>query len=68
MIEASRGQLLKREYAGAVHLLHRAYQTSPEATLYSAHARTMVHEMRRHAGPMLRADLANLAGSLGMNG
>src|SRR5262245_3373383 len=49
MIEAARGQMLKREYAGAVHLVRRAYRTSPEATLYSAYARTMVHEMRTHA-------------------
>lgn len=67
MIEASRGQMLKREYAGAVHLLQRAYQTSPEATLYSPYARTMVHEMQTQAGPMLRADVASLAKSLGMS-
>jgi hypothetical protein len=66
MIEASRGQMLKREYTGAVHLLRRAYQTSPEATLFSAHARTMVHEMRTHAGPMLLPELAALAESLGI--
>jgi len=67
MIEAARSHMLKREYTGAVHLLRRAQQTSPEATLYSAHARLMVHEMRTHAGPMLRHDVAGLADSLGMS-
>ena len=51
--------------------LHRfpdaTYQTSPEATLYSSYARTMVHEMQTQAGPMLRADVASLAKSLGMS-
>jgi transcriptional regulator with XRE-family HTH domain len=67
LIEASRGQMLKREYSGAVYLLRRAQQTSPEATLYSAHARSMVHEMSIHAGPLLRLEVAELAESLGMN-
>ncbi len=66
MIEASRGQMLKREYAGAVYLLRRAQQTSPEATLFSAHARSMVHEMLTRAGPLLRPEVAELAGSLGV--
>jgi transcriptional regulator with XRE-family HTH domain len=66
MIEASRGQMLKREYAGAVHLLRRAQQTSPEATLFSAHARSMVHELQAHAGPLLRPEIAELADGLGI--
>jgi hypothetical protein len=67
LIEASRGQMLKREYPGAVYLLRRAQQTSPEATLYSAHARSMVHEMSTHAGPLLRPEVTELAESLGVS-
>lgn len=63
-IEAARAQLLKREYAGGVHLLRRAYETSPEATLFSAHARTMVHELSSKAGPLLRREVADLADKL----
>jgi transcriptional regulator with XRE-family HTH domain len=66
MIEATRGQMLKREYAGAVHLLRRAQQTSPEATLFSAYARSITHELQAHAGPMLRREVASLAESLGV--
>jgi hypothetical protein len=67
MIEASRGQMLKREYAGALHLLRHAYQVSPEATLYSAHARSMVHAMLTHSGPLLRREVAELADNLGVS-
>jgi transcriptional regulator with XRE-family HTH domain len=66
MIEASRGQMLKREYAGAVHLLRRAHQTSPEATVYSAYARAMAHELLTRSGPMLRRQVAELATDLGI--
>ena len=64
MIEAARGQLLKREYTGGVHLLRRALDVSPEATVFSAHARSMVHEMKSKAGPMLRREVAYLADML----
>jgi hypothetical protein len=65
-IEAARGQMLKREYAGGVHLLRRAYETSAEATLFSAYARTMVHELSSKAGPMLRREVADLADKLAL--
>jgi len=65
-IEAARGQVLKREYTGGVHLLRRAYETSPEATLFSAYARTMVHELSSKAGPMLRREVAELADKLSL--
>jgi hypothetical protein len=63
-IEAARGQMLKREYSGGVYLLRRAYETSPEATVFSAYARSMVHELNRKAGPMLRREVADLADRL----
>jgi hypothetical protein len=64
MIEAARGYLLKNEHTGAVHLLQRAQRTSPEATLYSMHARSMVHGMSRSAPPMLRAEVDQLVSAL----
>jgi hypothetical protein len=67
MIEAARGQLLKREYAAAVRLLRRAQRTSPEATLFSAYVRTIVHDIQAHAGPMLRPEVAGLAKDIGID-
>jgi len=65
-IEASRGLMLRREYAGSTHLLRRAYETSPEATLFSMHARSMANDLLDNAGPLLRADVVDLAGKLGV--
>jgi transcriptional regulator with XRE-family HTH domain len=67
MIEAARGQMLKREYTGAVHLLRRAHETSPEATVFSPYARTMTHELLTRSGPMLRRQVAELAAGLGVS-
>lgn len=67
LIEAARGQMLKREHTGAVHLLRRAQQTSPEATLFSAYARSMVHDLSSRVGPMMRAEVAALATDLALN-
>jgi transcriptional regulator with XRE-family HTH domain len=66
MIEASRGYLLRREHAGALHLLRRAYQTSPEATRYSMHARGLAHDLVAKVGPMLRPDAERVARDLGV--
>ena len=66
MIEAARGHMLKREYVGTVHLLRRAHETSPEATLFSMYARGMVVDLLDHAGPMLQAEVADLADRLGV--
>jgi transcriptional regulator with XRE-family HTH domain len=60
-IEAARAYMLKREHASAVHMLQRAQRTSPEATLYSMHARSIVVELLAHAGPILRPEVTNLA-------
>jgi tetratricopeptide (TPR) repeat protein len=65
-IEAARAYMLKREHAGAVHMLRRAQQTSLEATLYSMYARGMVVDLLAHAGPMLRPEVADLAEHLGV--
>jgi hypothetical protein len=40
---------------------------SPEATLYSAHARQMTHELQESAGPMLRGEVTELARGLGLS-
>lgn len=66
-IEAARGQMLKREYAGGVHLLRRACKTSPEATVFSAYTRSMMHELRNNSGPLLRRDVAELEELLTMS-
>lgn len=65
-IEASRGLMLRRDYTGAVYLLRRAYETSPEATLFSMHARAMAAELLGRTGPLLRGDVADLADKLGV--
>ncbi len=66
MIEASRGYLLRREHAGALHMLRRAHQVSPEATVYSRDARGIAHDLVTNAGPMFRRDAVALAESLGV--
>ena len=66
MIEASRGYLLRREHAGALHMLRRAHQVSAEATVYSRDARGIAHELVTHGGPMLRRDAVALANALGV--
>jgi transcriptional regulator with XRE-family HTH domain len=65
MIEAARSFMLRREHASALYLLQRANATSPEATLYSMYAQRMVHDLRAHAGPMHRRQIADLAEQLG---
>lgn len=65
-IEAARALMLRRDYAGALHVLSRAYETSSEATLYSMYARSMASEMREGVGPLLRAEAVSLAEKLGV--
>lgn len=67
MIEASRGYLLRREHAGALHMLRAALRVSTEATVYSRDARGIAHDLVNHAGPMLRRDAAELADELGVH-
>jgi hypothetical protein len=66
LLEVARAQLLRREQTSAVAVLQEAYATGPEATIYSLHGRSMVTELRRAAGPMLRGKVSRLAEAMGI--
>lgn len=67
LLEAARAQLLRKEHTAAVALLTAAYDTGPEATVYSLHGRAMVHELTERAGPMLRPQVGRLAREMGLS-
>jgi transcriptional regulator with XRE-family HTH domain len=67
LLEVARAHLLRTEHTAAVALLRSAFETGPEATIYSMHGRAMVHELRRTAGPMLRPQVNQLADAMGLS-
>lgn len=64
LIEIARGHMMRREHTAAAALLRAAFDTGPEATIYSLHGRTMVQELQDTAGPLLRAQVAQLSTDL----
>ena len=66
LLEVARAQVMRREHTAAVAVLRQAWETGPEATVYSMHGRTMIAELRRTAGPMLRGQVARLADAMGV--
>lgn len=67
LLEVARAQVLRKEHTAAVALLRSAFETGPEATIYSLHGRAMVYELRRTVGPMLRPQVAQLADAMGLS-
>jgi transcriptional regulator with XRE-family HTH domain len=64
LIEIARGHMMRREHTAAVALLRAAFDTGPEATIYSLHGRSMVQELQDAAGPLLRGQVAQLSADL----
>ena len=67
LLEVARAHLLRKEHTAAVALLRSAFDTGPEATIYSLHGRAMVYELRRTVGPMLRPQVGQLADAMGLS-
>lgn len=67
LLEVARAHLLRREHTATVALLRSAYETGPEATVYSLHGRAMVYELGRTVGPMLRPQVTHLADAMGVS-
>jgi transcriptional regulator with XRE-family HTH domain len=65
-LDAARAEWARKEAAGALHYLTRAYQTSPEAVRYVPPARALAVDLARNTTGALRADAAALAEDVGV--
>ncbi|MFD0276216.1 helix-turn-helix domain-containing protein [Kitasatospora sp. NPDC127111] len=65
-VDAARSEFARRELAGALHYIKRAYETSPEAVRYVPPARGLVVELTRAATGPLRSDAVELAEAVGV--
>lgn len=66
LAETGRAYFLRRDYPAAVAMLRQAWQESPDTTRFSVFARAAVTELADRAEPRLRAEVAELAGNLGL--
>jgi transcriptional regulator with XRE-family HTH domain len=66
LIEVARGHMMRREHTAAVALMQSAFNTGPEATIFSLHGRAIVQELRDTAGPLLRGQVAQLSADMGI--
>ncbi|MGH3814835.1 MAG: helix-turn-helix domain-containing protein [Pseudonocardiaceae bacterium] len=60
-IETARAYHLQREPVAVVHLLHKAYDESPDAARFNGFARSAVTELLHRGGNTIRADVDDLA-------
>lgn len=65
-VDAARSEYARRESAGALHYLRRAFRESPEAVRYVPSARALSADLVRTAPGTLRADAVELAESIGV--
>lgn len=64
MLESARAYSMQGENVAVVHLLKKAYKTSPETARFNLFARSAVSELRASSSAMLRDDVAFLAREL----
>lgn len=65
-LDAARSEHARKEPAGALHYLRRAFQESPEAVRYVPSGRALAAELARSAPRPLRSEAAELAESVGV--
>ncbi|GAB7187101.1 hypothetical protein ATKI12_6932 [Kitasatospora sp. Ki12] len=65
-VDAARSEFARKEHAGALHYIKRAFETSPEAVRYVPPARGLVVELTRVAKGPLRGDAVALAEEVGV--
>ncbi|MFJ2778510.1 helix-turn-helix domain-containing protein [Kitasatospora sp. NPDC087315] len=65
-VDAARSEYARREPAGALHYIRRAFDTSPEAVRYVPPARALVVELTRTASGPLRGEAVALAEAVGV--
>ncbi|MFJ6137890.1 helix-turn-helix domain-containing protein [Kitasatospora sp. NPDC092286] len=65
-VDAARSEYARRESAGALHYIRRAFDTSPEAVRYVPPARALVVELTRTASGPLRGEAVALAEAVGV--
>jgi tetratricopeptide (TPR) repeat protein len=66
LAETGRAYFLRRDYPATVAMLKQAWEASPDTTRFSIFARAAVTELAERNEPELRADIAQLAGNLGL--
>ncbi|MFG2334683.1 helix-turn-helix domain-containing protein [Streptomyces sp. NPDC048604] len=66
IIETARAYILQGENVAVVHLLQRAYETSPETARYNIFARSTALELAESGGAVIRDDARGLARQLGV--
>ncbi len=64
IVETARAYRLKKEPLATVHLLKKAYETSPETVGYNLFTRSAVQELMVSGGSMVRDDARDLARAL----
>ena len=67
-IETARAYHLQREPVATVHLLHKAYDESPDTARFNGFARSAVTELLYRCGSNVRADVAELARKFDITG
>lgn len=65
-VDAARSEFARREHAGALHYIRRAFETSPEAVRYVPPARALVVDLTRVTQGPLRSDAVALAEEVGV--
>ncbi|MBV6696043.1 helix-turn-helix transcriptional regulator [Kitasatospora aureofaciens] len=65
-VDAARSEYARREPAGALHYLKRAYEVSPEGVRYVPAGRSLVVELARTSKGPLRGDAVALAEAVGV--
>ncbi|MFB7671292.1 helix-turn-helix domain-containing protein [Kitasatospora purpeofusca] len=65
-VDAARSEFARREHAGALHYIRRAFDTSPEAVRYVPPARALVVDLMRVTQGPLRSDAVALAEEVGV--
>ncbi|GAA4930334.1 helix-turn-helix transcriptional regulator [Streptomonospora halophila] len=66
LIESARAHNMKGEDIATVHLLHKAYDESPETARFNLFARSAVSELNVSGRAMIRDDIRNLARKIGV--
>jgi hypothetical protein len=64
--EAARAYLGRREQIATVHLLHKAWNESPDTAQFSIFARSAVVELSEHGPSAVRDDATQLRRRLGL--
>ncbi|WP_225993315.1 hypothetical protein [Actinomadura rudentiformis] len=66
LTETARAYFMRRKHVSAVHLLTKAYKTSPDTTRFSLFARSAVLELEERKIPAVQDEVHDLGRSLGL--